>query len=256
VIDPRDARIAELEGIVERLMARLAVVEKLEARILELEARLAETSSNSNRPPSSDGPSGQAQRRDQAQKRRKGGRRGGQPGHEGSQRQMLPTDQVDEVVDCFPARCGGCRRPLPRRRDPAPRRHQVTEVPPVRPHTTEYRRHAVACRCGHTTSGELPKGVSVTAFGPRLAALMALLTGAYRLSRRMAIAVLRDLVGVEVSLGAVSNNERRVSEALEGPYREAEARARDATRPSNTWTPPAGANPALGETSGRWPRRS
>lgn len=234
MIDPRDARIAELEAIVtrqqamiERLTVQVAVVAKLEARIEELEAKLRQTSANSNRPPSTDSPSDRAQRREPP-KHAGGRRRGGQPGHEGNRRTLLPAEQVDTVVDCYPSRCGACRRRLRRRRDPAPVRHQVTEVPPVQPHTTEYRLHAATCGCGHTTRGELPQGVAPSPFGPRLAAIMALLTGAYRLSRRMAVAMLRDLLGVCVSLGGVSNNESRVSEALAAPYREAEARARDA----------------------------
>lgn len=229
MIDPRDARIAELEAlvakqqaIIEALTARAA---KLEARIAELEEKLRATSANSNRPPSSDSPSARKQRRATTPKRSSGRGRGGQPGHEGNRRVLLPPDKV---VDHFPERCDDCRRRLPRRRDPAPWRHQVTEVPPVRPLTTEHRLHAVTCPCGCTSRAKLPKGLSGSAFGPRLMAIMALLTGAYRLSRRMAIGILRDLLGVRVSLGALSNNERRVSEALAAPYHEAEAKARDA----------------------------
>ncbi|HEX8703717.1 MAG TPA: DUF6444 domain-containing protein, partial [Myxococcaceae bacterium] len=46
-VDPRDARIAELE---RQLSAALARIEQQDARIAELEARLRSTSRNSSKP--------------------------------------------------------------------------------------------------------------------------------------------------------------------------------------------------------------
>ena len=74
----------------------------LQARIRELEARLGQNSSNSSRPPSSDPP--QAPRKRQAL--RSGRKRGGQPGHRGACRALLPVEQVDEVVVVVPEVCG------------------------------------------------------------------------------------------------------------------------------------------------------
>ena len=124
------------------------------------------------------------------------------------------------MVELKPKRCGHCGRAL-KGSDPQPHRHQVTELPPVQPHITEYRQHTLACTCGHETRAGLPEGVPVGQFGPRLLATVALLTGAYHLSKRTAQEVLRDLFGVRMSLGAVSGAERILSNALAGAVRQA-----------------------------------
>src|SRR5439155_18099237 len=110
--------------------------------------------------------------------------RGGQRGHRGTTRQLLPVAEVDELHVCQPTHCAGCGSPLTGS-DPLPLRHQVTELPPLKPTVTEYQLHALRCRqCGVVTRAPLPVGVSERAFGPRLQALVAVLSGAYRLSKR------------------------------------------------------------------------
>jgi hypothetical protein len=74
--------------------ARIAELEQHVAKLLEERGR---NSSNSGKPPSTDSPRNRAERR--ARNKDKSGRkRGGQPGHEGSQRALLLTDEVDDVV--------------------------------------------------------------------------------------------------------------------------------------------------------------
>src|SRR4051794_26183271 len=80
----------------------------LQARIRELEARLGQTSSNSSHPPSWDPP--QAPARPKAPP--SGRKRGGQPGHRGTCRTLLPVEQVDEIVPVVPERCRHCQQPF------------------------------------------------------------------------------------------------------------------------------------------------
>ena len=75
---------------------------------------------------------------------------------------------------------------------------------------TEYRRHSVTCACGYTTLAKIDD-VPASPFGPRLMSLVALLTGVYHLSRRQAVVLLHDVLGVRLSLGAASAIEERVS---------------------------------------------
>ena len=218
--------IAERDAVIVELTAKNV---KLTARVVELEEKLGQNSSNSNKPPSSDPPSASGKSGGGARSGKPSGRkRGGQPGHRGSRRELLPAEQVDEVVDCFPRVCECCAGRLPQRPDANALRHQVTEVPPVKPHTTEYRQHDVECRCGHVTRGELPAGVSTVPFGPRLIAWAASLVGVYKLSRRPAQALLWEMLGVRMSLGAISTCERRTSDALKPAHEEAFVHARDA----------------------------
>lgn len=222
--DPRDLqRIAELEAEVAAKDARIAELERkteeLTQLVASLKSQLDRNSRNSNLPPSSDGPGGRASSpKLQGQPPRK---RGGQPGHGGHKRGLLPADQVDAVVELYPKQCENCWSPLPQVRDENATRYQGTEMPPVRPHTTEYRCNGVTCACGYTTFAKAEGVVPSSPFGPRLMALLALLTGVYHLSRRRAVTLLQDVLGVRISLGAVSTVEARVSAAVEPAVKEA-----------------------------------
>jgi len=221
--DPRDAIIAEQAAIIAELRARL---DRAEARIADLERQLGRNSGNSSMPPSSDGPGVKLPSR----KAPTGRRPGGQPGRRGRYRALLPTSKVDEVVHHWPSECAGCDLELPTsaRRDAGrPARHQVTELPVVRAQVTEHQLHAQRCaRCTCVTVAELPVGVPRGAFGTRLAATVAVLTGVYRLSKRNVEGICGTLFGVDLSLGAVSALEQRVSAALAAPYAEARAHVR------------------------------
>jgi transposase len=211
-VDPRDALIAELRAQLAERDARIAQlmaqVAALTARVAELEARLGQNSSNSSRPPSSDTPGSPRQR-----KKPTGRSAGGQPGHKKHERALLPPEQVQRVVEVVPEECRSCRGRL-EGQDSAPRRHQVVEVPPLSAFVTEYRCHAVACtRCGVVTRGEVPAHAR-SAFGDRLTALASLLVGKYRLSKRLVKDALSDMLGVELSVGSVSNLEGEMSQAL------------------------------------------
>src|SRR5215207_9438910 len=105
-------------------------------RIRDLEARLGQTSANSSRPPSSDPP--QAPVRPKAPP--SGRRRGGQRGHRGTYRALLPVEQVDEVVVVVPGACRHCQQPFPEstgHRRGRVWRHQVVELLPLAVRVTE-----------------------------------------------------------------------------------------------------------------------
>lgn len=214
-IAERDARISTLE----------AQVKRLETLVEELKAKLSENSGNSGRPPSSDGPG--ARKDKQPKKGKSGKKRGGQQGHKGHRRELLPVEAVDHVIDVYPPTCENCMAALPRVEDPDPMRHQVTELPEPKPEVTEFRCHGVDCTCGHRTRASLD-GIADSSFGPRLSAMMAMLTGVYHLSRRTVRQVAKEMLGVEISLGAISDIERRVGEALESSVDEAWQKVRAA----------------------------
>lgn len=131
-------------------------------------------------------------------------------------------------MDHYPEQCENCWESLPRTPDENPERFQVTELPPVKPETTEHRGHAVTCSCGHTTHASIPDQVKASAFGPRLSSIMAMFTGIYQMGRRQAVADLADLFGVKISLGALSGAEDRVSKAVEPAVDEAWDKAQQA----------------------------
>src|SRR5262245_60977196 len=81
------------------LEARIAT---LEATVQQLLERLQQDSRNSSRPPSSDPPQAMRPRSRRVPSRRK---RGGQPGHPGQTRALVPIEDVDTVVPVKPLRC-------------------------------------------------------------------------------------------------------------------------------------------------------
>lgn len=203
---------AEAIGLLE---ARNTMLEK---RVAQLEERVGQNSRNTSKPPSSDGPGAAAEGKRGRGRPRKV-RRGGQPGHAGHSRSLLPIEKVDRVVLCREDACERCKAPLSGE-DPKPIRHQVHEIPPQRLEVVEYQVHRLRCLvCGHTTSGKPPPGVTSSRFGPRVHALVALLTGRLLLSKREVVEYFEMLYGDGPSAGTVSAIERRMSAMLRAPVR-------------------------------------
>lgn len=218
--DARDQRIAELEAENKELREQLRVA--LE-RIAVLERQTGRSSRNSSQPPSADTPE---QRGERKKKGGSGRKPGGQPGHKARMRALLPPEKVTRIENHFPPACSHCGDRLPRRECETPLIHQVVELPPIEPDVTEHRMHEGCCgRCGHTTRATLPDGVPTGMCGPALMAFIALLTGFFHLSRRNTQRLLDDVLGVTISLGALSKVEARVSHALKAPVEQAHAHA-------------------------------
>lgn len=197
----------------EAQAAILAVIASLEKRIADLEARLDQNSTNSSKPPSTDPPAVKVKRRPPVPPT--GRKRGGQPGHKRHTRALVPPEQLSQTFDIKPGHCAGCGVSL-RGEDPDPVRHQVAEIPPVRPDVDEYRLHRLTCTCcGAITRAELPAGVPTGPFGPRLRAILAMFAGSYRLAKRPIQQLASDLFGLDVSLGMISKLERQAAEVLE-----------------------------------------
>lgn len=198
-------------------------VVRLSERVSAVEERTRRSSRNSSQPPSTDPPNIPAR----PKRQRSGRKQGGQPGHVGHGRSLLPTEQVDQVVDAKPTACGGCGHLL-LGEDPQPARHQVAELPRVLPEVTEYRRHTLVCvACGQATTAEWPAGMPPGRFGPRVAATVAYLTGRCGVSQREAQEILGTVCHLAVGLGSIAALEAQVSAALAAPRAEAQTAVRE-----------------------------
>src|SRR6266496_1603004 len=205
----------------------------LEAEVAELKERLNRNSQNSSQPPSSDGP--QVKRK--PPRPPSGRSRGGQPDHPWHPRTLVPVEQVAEVVVCKPPHCRRCGRGLGGT-DPQPLRHQVFEVPLPTPQVTEYQLHRLVCsRCGITTCGTLPAGVPLLSYGPRLASVIALCGGAYRMSQRMIASFCAEVLGVPLAVGEICHVEQTVAKAVDPAVQEARAyvQTQDANVDETSW---------------------
>ncbi len=191
---------------------------RLEARVAELEQRLNRGSRNSSLPPSQDPPSAPPR----PGKPGSGRCRGGQPGHEGKNRRLLPLERVDEVIDHWPERCRDCARAFgedERIDAAAPQRHQVCELPPIAVRVSEHRLHRARCpECGREARAELPAEVPRSAFGPRLQAAVTTLAVRNRVSRRDTGELIGELFGCRLATGTIDAIVQRAGEALEQPH--------------------------------------
>jgi len=218
--------LRQIEDLRRKVAERDQQIADAEKQIADLERQLAarkKNSTNSSKPPSSDGLAGEQRPRGHKHKSKR--KPGAQPGHPGHHRRLAPLAEVSAIEVLLPEQCGHCGANLPQKPGKAPtagepRRHQVTEVPAVKAHITEYQFPNVVCgHCGKATHAPLPEEMAGQ-FGPRLTALIAYWTVVCRLPRRLVEAMLADVLGIEISLGSTQKAWEEVSQAVEQPVQQ------------------------------------
>ncbi len=223
-------QIAEQQKQIADAARQIADAEK---QIADLERQLAlhkQNSTNSSKPPSSDGLAGEPRQRGRRKKSRR--KAGGQPGHRGAHRPLLPLSQVNEIRPVLPPQCQRCGHTLPTQLDGVqttgePQRHQVTELPPIQARTIEYQCHRVVCpECGESTRAALPEEAQGR-FGPQLTALIAYLTVVCRMPRRVVEALLGQVLEIDISLGSTQKCWEEASQAVAAPCQELEQQLKD-----------------------------
>lgn len=194
-----------------------------EKKIDDLERQLAlrlRNSTTSSKPPSSDGLAGSPRQRGRNKKSKR--KPGGQPGHAGRNRPLVPIERVNRIVKLYPDQCSGCGRHLPKMGkglevEGEPRRHQVTEIPEIRAHITEYQCHKVVCPdCEKVTGASLAEEIQ-DGFGPQLTAWMVYMTVVCRMPRRMVQRFLEEALHIDISLGSTQKAWEEASAAVEIP---------------------------------------
>jgi transposase len=208
--DELAALVAEQAGVIAALTAQ---VTSLTAEVAQLRRRLQMDSTNSSKPPSSDG-------LDRA-KRSSGsgsGRRGKPRGAPGATKMLV--DDPDEKVPCRPDTCGNCAAGLAGAKVFARQRRQVIDLPPPpKPYVTEYLVESLLCgSCGDVTCGDAPVGVAGRLqYGPGAKARMVYLRGAQYLPFGRATHALDVLCGMRVAPGTVLSAVREAVDRL-GPF--------------------------------------
>ena len=216
-------RIAELEKENTELRRQnaeltqqVATLTEQIATLTEQVARLSKNSSNSSKPPSSDIVKPPKPNNSNGPRRQ-----GGQPGHQGANRQPFRSDQIDRIEELHPAGCPCCHdgnlEPTGQVKI-----QQVAELRDNPLEITEYRLRGCRCSvCGKVVWADLPAGVAEgQLFGPRLQALMAYMKGSLHASYTGLAEFCREVLDIDVSRAHVCNTIARVSDALAGPYEE------------------------------------
>lgn len=180
----------------ERHQAEMA---KFEARIAELEKRLGKNSSNSSKPPSSDG----LKRTRSLRSNTSGRQPGGQPGHPGQR--LHPSATPDEIIAMSLEQCPQCQSDLSEQPVESEEVRQVFELPPIKLRVTEYRAACKGCpQCRRLFTAEFPTFAQApTQYGPNMQAVMTYLQAWQLLPHERVAQVCEDLFGHRPSAGSI-----------------------------------------------------
>ena len=185
------------------IVARDKIIESLLARVAELERRLELNSSNSGKPPSSDGL--KKPTRTKSLREPSGRKSGGQKGHPGTT--LLRTERPDTIVDHLPESCPGCGEALGLTDSVGHQARQVFDLPDPQPlKVAEHRAHECRCRhCGASARAAFPEAVAgPVQYGPNIAAVVAYLSAVQLLPEDRISQLLRDLHRIDVSAASIA----------------------------------------------------
>lgn len=193
----------------------IALLLAQEARIAELERGLGLNSSNSGKPPSSDGlkkpPRVSSLRQPSGQKT------GGQTGHPGET--LCQTEKPDATVDHYPQACAGCGEPLSAAMASGHVARQVFDLPEPRPLiVTEHRAYVCRCAaCGRQTRGAFPEGVSAPVqYGTRIATFVLYLLHYQLLPEKRLAVLMADLFGVKLVTATIARISQDCAQRFQG----------------------------------------
>jgi transposase len=187
-------------------------VRQLETRVKELEDRLAKNSSNSSKPPSSDG-----YNKPNPKSRREKGKRtsGGQKGHLGTtlKRVMKP----DFIIDHVALNCGQCGNTLQQAKNVGFDARQVFDVPVLKVNVTEHRSHKKCCpQCRSVTAGKFPLEASqAIQYGSRIKSLIVYMSQYQLLPYARLREFFSDLFSQSISEGTLINVNQEMHIKLE-----------------------------------------
>jgi transposase len=197
-----------LEAVIALVKTLSVQVFELQNKLTEVESRLNKNSSNSSKPPSSDGYSKPKNNRVKT-----GKPTGGQLGHKGNTLEKVKNP--DEIVNINTLNCE-CGYDLSEVEGNTKSR-QVFDLPEIKTKVTEYVTHEKACpRCGKVHNTEFPTEVTQPVqYGEKMNALMNYLTGYQLLPLERATETIKDITGHNVSEGTIVNSAQRLHEKLE-----------------------------------------
>lgn len=174
-----------------------------------LEARLQQNSSNSHKPPSSDG-----YKKQPALPKAKSKSSGGQKGHQGHSLQMV--EAADVVVVHHASGCSCCGKIFSSSQvHYIQEKRQVFDLPEVKLQVTEHQLGVIYC-CGKAHTGSYPLDVKApAAYGVRLHAMASLLNSEYRLPMEKVSQLLKDLFGCSYNESTLCSANAKVYECLQ-----------------------------------------
>lgn len=199
--------IRHLEALVQEQAARIL---RLEERVRDLENRLSKNSSNSGKPPSSDG----LGKKPKSLREQSGKKPGGQPGHEG--RTLNQRADPDHIVLHTPSNCENCHADLASAEVVGLEKRQVFDLPQPEVEVTEHQAEAKRCSCcGHRTKAAFPKNVMAPVqYGERIQALAAYFDNQHFIPADRLCQLFEDVFGLPISPGTCANIDKKLFQQL------------------------------------------
>jgi transposase len=202
--------INQLASQVQQLTTQ---VQQLTARVRELEGQLAKDSSNSGKPPSSDGLA--KQKRTSSLRGKSGKRPGGQKGRKGVN--LQPVQNPEKVEVHSPKTCADCETSLGDVVAISVDKRQVFDIPPISVKVTEHRVETKVCPCcGKKNRGVFPQGVNAfTQYGERVKALTSYFLHQHLIPYERVAQLFKDLFDIRLSPGTCTNMDHKLFKNLE-----------------------------------------
>jgi len=210
------------DAVVLLVSALIQMIFVLAARVQALEDQLAKNSSNSGKPPSSDGftprvrPEGlKKPPRNRSLRRSSGKKSGAQPGHEGHRLEVAA--KADQVEVHRVRRCTHCQTSLEGVPATSVEKRQVFDLPPLRLMVTEHQAEVKQCPCcGQTIQAEFPAGVTQLAqYGPGFKALLVYLNQKHFIPLERVNEFCEDVFNHSVGEGTIVDAGAQVAETVE-----------------------------------------
>ena len=201
------------DGIIALIQELFNQNQELRQRIEHLESIINKNSSNSSKPPSSDGFT--KPKRTSSLRTKTGKKRGGQKGHEGQT--LKQVENPDHIERCPVIKCETCNTSLASRKNVAVERRQVVDIPPIKAEVTEYQADVKDCPCcGTRNIGEFPIGIKDwVQYGPRMKSLSVYFMNYQFLPYKRLQECFQDVFGCNISTGSLYNFQKENFHCLE-----------------------------------------
>jgi transposase len=201
--------------LLEQNRLQREVIAAQAARIEELERRLGLNSTNSGKPPSSDGL--KKPPRTRSLRETSGKKSGGQKGHPG--KTLRRTEEPDATIDHFPETCRGCGGALDETEAAGFNARQVFDLPEPQPIViTEHRAFRCVCaRCGEQTQAAFPEDVSAPVqYGKRIGAIVLYLLHYQLLPEKRLMELMADLFGIKMATATIARISQQAAARFQG----------------------------------------
>ena len=207
--------IAAQRDLIERQAERYeAIIEKLTARVAELERQIKLDSSNSGKPPSSDGLKKKPRTTSLRGKGKK--KSGGQKGHEGQTLEQV--NNPDHIIEHKPEKCGRCEKPFSTDKMVCLLgKRQVFDVPQPKVEVAEHRIYGYKCDCcGYFSKANFPDGINAsTQYGARAQSIAVYLQNYQLLPEDRLAEAMSDLFCLKMTAGTLANISNRAALSLQ-----------------------------------------